>query len=843
MLAADAPLGSSALLRVAGLPIRYWLAGASSTLFAKVRQLERSKEGRRSSATELAERIGRQLVPHPARSREDRAFLLAIRRSLHRGDLLATVSRTRLARVSGFCERDEELMQALAAMADHDRTIAQLSAEIECDLALEHDRLLILSDQISHDSSVANALLRPQDGNRDPAELSRKSRRHRSEHEWRRISRAATSGTPRGWLSHVALVGIEADRLQPPAVSDRFTAQWTENVRAPRLALTNPPDDWPASDTRLALNPLRWDADGRLVCVVLDKNREQTHVSVQHTPLLDGIVAALNAATPTFGELAAAAGYSNRDEWLALRGFVRHLAVLGIVQSSAPPMIRVAREATPGETFADAAGAASDHGGWIDVYRYADGGISRNLARDVQRGLLQALRLLSVMRSDVAARASWPEPTSRRSWSFAEILRDDLAIDDTPPGSENTKNPESARSASSEPRLSRLLGELVEQAGSATEVVIDSTRLDEWGAEAGALNWPIDCLVRVPAPLARFTAVLEDTRPAGVLDARFADTLCDLHGGVPQVEAYRAFLRRLEQLTGILFVELLVPPLSDGAANAVRRPIYTRAWTGDPHADAYLRDDATAGTYIPLNEIAIRRVEGRLRADVGGQPIWPVYHATRTLEHPWSRVARVLLAAAPADLPGQSDGMTQVLGVLRTLLPERVMVPRISVSEGLVLSPAQWRLPSDHLWDRNASAQTKLRALIRLRDRYALPRWVYLLPGGHRSPVPCDLESLHVFRIVERCTTAGARVSVIEMLPAPDQLLVEDRAHRSGDRLASQLHLRFPCDEPAAAMANRVAPAVLLALGPPRPLTERSAALRQVAVGRHRTFDTQTTAQ
>ena len=36
-----------------------------------------------------------------------------------------------------------------------------------------------------------------------------------------------------------------------------------------------------------------------------------------------------------------------------------------------------------------------------------------------------------------------------------------------------------------------------------------------------------------------------------------------------------------EQLTGILFVELLLPPLQDGAANAVRRPVYTSAWTGD----------------------------------------------------------------------------------------------------------------------------------------------------------------------------------------------------------------------------------------------------------------------
>ncbi len=42
MLAGEAPLGCSALLRVAGLPIRYWLTGANPTLFGKVERLERN---------------------------------------------------------------------------------------------------------------------------------------------------------------------------------------------------------------------------------------------------------------------------------------------------------------------------------------------------------------------------------------------------------------------------------------------------------------------------------------------------------------------------------------------------------------------------------------------------------------------------------------------------------------------------------------------------------------------------------------------------------------------------------------------------------------------------------
>jgi hypothetical protein len=363
---------------------------------------------------------------------------------------------------------------------------------------------------------------------------------------------------------------------------------------------------------------------------------------------------------------------------------------------------------------------------------------------------------------------------------------------------------------------------LVERAGHASEIVIDSHLLDECGAASGVLNWPVDCLVQVPARGADFTAVLDSLWPPGLLDARFADTLVDMHRVIPHVEAYRAFLRRLEQLTGILFVELLAPPLTDGAANAVRRPIYTRAWTGDPHTEAYLRGDTNPGRYIPLNAIRIRRAGGRLRADVDGQPIWPVHHATRSFEPPWDRLARALLATAPLALPLDYHNMSHALTLLRTPWSEQPSVPRISVSGGIVLSPARWRVPPDQLWDSGASTTAKLRVLIRLRNRYSLPRWVYLDRGDQGPPVPCDLESLHAIRTIERCTTGSAPMNVIEMLPAPDQFLVIDRAHGRGDRLASQLQLRFPCDESATAMAMRVAQAVLAALGSPEPAPAES---------------------
>jgi len=717
MFASDSPLGCSALLRVAGLPIRYWLAGANPTLFEKVERLIRDEEVRHACAKQLAERIGQQLVPNPALSREDRVFLLGVRRTFHSGHQIAKVSRERLFKVSGLSDADGELLQDLVAMVDRDRAAAMLSAEVETDLAQERNRLLVFVPKATyHESQIAKALLGPPDEPGLGSQLSRKARRRRCEHEWRRIARAATGSTPRGWLSHVALLPIEsADWLpSPPAVTEQFTAQWMENVRARSLALTHPPDDWPARESRLAVNPLRWDVDGHFVCVVPDDNREHTQVAVRHTALLDAICTALGDAVHTFEDLAQALGCANHDEWLTLRGFVRHLVVLGILQPNSPPLVRLERRAMPGQTIADPAGLEVDKSGWVDVYRHAEAGISINVARDVQTGVLQVLRLLSLYRNSTPDLCRLALLTSDRSWSLTEILRAELGAGDKSMSNREDTEIVDDRSFLSVSGFDRLVTTVAERAGQGGELVIDSSLLDEYDAPNTGLSWPVDCLVRLPAHGAGFTAVLDQLLPSGMLDARFVDTLVDMHGTVPHLESYRAFLRELEQSTGILFVELLLPPLQDGAANAVRRPVYTSVWTGDPHTTAYLRSDTDPGRYLPLHAIRVRRINGRLRAEVDGQPLWPVYHATRSFSPPWDRVARVLLATAPLDVPWDFGHMIHSL----TRLPSQTAVPRISVSAGIVISPAQWRVSPDHLWDRDSPTTAKLRALIRLRNRY-----------------------------------------------------------------------------------------------------------------------------
>jgi hypothetical protein len=711
--------------------------------------------------------------------------------------------------MNGLSDGDAEVIEDLVATGDGDRAIAKLSSEIETDVANEEARLLLLPHEIQSESPVAHAILA--DDQEFEPQLSQKSRRHRNEHEWRCITRAATGCTPRGWLSHVALLTVEAvDWPSPLVVTEQLIALWTENIRA----VTTPahlPDDWPAPESRLALNPLRWNVNGSFVCIVADESREHTQLVVKHTALLEAICTASADAVLTFEELSQSLGCVSGDEWITLRGFVRHLALLGILQPSAPPEIRLERRASPGYTSNRSARLERDHSGWVDVYRYAEGGISAKFASDVQRGVSQVLRILSLVSDSTPTLLALALSGTERSWTSIEILRADLDAAEMPKSNrEDQKDLDEEVSQESSSGFDRLVSTIAQQATQCRELIIDSALLDGCGASNAQFTWPIDCLARVPARGAHFTAVLDQLWPSGMLDARFVDTLVDLHGAVPHVEAYRQFLQRLEDLTGILFVELLLPPLRDGAANAVRRPVYTSAWTGDPRAAAYLRAETHPGRYIPLNAIRIRRLAGRLRADVDGRPIWAVYHATRSFSPPWDRLARVLLATAPLELPWDFKRVVRAL----TLMPQRTVVPRISVSGGIVLSPAQWRVSPNELWDRGANTVAKIRALVRLRNRYSLPRWVYLDRAENQPPIACDLESVYAIRTIERCATDGSLLNVTEMLPAPNQFHVMDRAHSRADCLANQFHLRFPCDESATAMAARVAPAILSALGP-----------------------------
>lgn len=94
-------LGGTALLRMAGLPVRLWLAGGCPELFALLTTVEELAIDYRREAQVLAEKIGADLVPHPALNPLDRRELLKLRRDLHNGQRIPVRHATAIvARIS-----------------------------------------------------------------------------------------------------------------------------------------------------------------------------------------------------------------------------------------------------------------------------------------------------------------------------------------------------------------------------------------------------------------------------------------------------------------------------------------------------------------------------------------------------------------------------------------------------------------------------------------------------------------------------------------------------------------------------------------------------------------------
>jgi hypothetical protein len=803
----EGPLGSSAVLRVSGLPIRYWLDGANPSLFSNIACLDVYETAHRAEASHLAEWIGERIVPHRDLAPKDRAVVLALRRSLHRGD---PIGEPQYAAALGIVARLPGMDAAghadLIAFQARNVEFAGLKSKFSTELAAEEERLLGLPDKILAESSVARTLPGLGDWRPDSRSvpLSGRQSRRRFELAWRRITRATTVSTPRDWLSHIGLIEVYGTTHRTaPRVGASFFAQWTENVRSRRRALSNPPSGWPHPDSLLAVNPLHWDDGDRLHTVVLDQHDEPTQVSVRHTPLLDAIREQLSAGALTFDDVVRAIRPRIPDTRADLQGFVRHLVIVGILQPGEAPHARMESIDTTRPPLVEPNPTEPRADGWVDVYRTSAGGLSVPDAKRLQSGLLSVMRLLSFVNDNVGPTTSARE-VSTGAWLFTDLLRDELAGAKSRPQIDQVGH----RWTSDTPaggRYAGLLQGLLERSGDAPVLDIGSDVLDRLGAPDHPLRWPADFLLRVPSEAADFDAALDQIWPPGMLDARFAQTLSEVYASVPHVDAYRAFLNRLEELTGILIVEVLTPPLADGAANAVRRPVYTRAWTGDPHPAAYFGDATDPGRYIPLQAIRIRRIAGRLRAEVDGRSIWPVYHATRSFSPPWDRLARILLATAPDVLPWTYQRLDDTL----RLLPERNAVPRIMVGGSVVLSPAQWRIARADLWDKDAPTTTKLRVLGRLRDRLLLPRWLHLVPPDDEPRMACDLGSLHAIRAFERYADRWDPIIAIEMLPSPDRLWVADEAHRAGDLLGSELQFRLPVDETPSEMAARLAPDIV----------------------------------
>jgi len=295
----------------------------------------------------------------------------------------------------------------------------------------------------------------------------------------------------------------------------------------------------------------------------------------------------------------------------------------------------------------------------------------------------------------------------------------------------------------------------------------------------------------------RDTTVLDQIAPAGLLDARFLPALAKLGESLPQASAYRRFLQQLS--ASVPCVEVLAPPLSSRAANAVRRPCYTTLWTGDPNRSGYLAEgDAD---YLPLADITLRRVGSAVIAEGPRGPIWPVMHTARVVPPPWGTVVELLMLASPQPERTFWRSMPYALAAF----PDRDQLPRITVGGGaLVISLAQWRIRADELWRHDDPLPVKARALAAVRRSRSLPRLVHVTPGPHVEAVGVDMASLNTLRLLDRWTNRGVTNFLVREFPTDVSTVDAATAGVHAAELLLRLPAQSSAEQVAAAVLNRL---------------------------------------
>jgi hypothetical protein len=341
------------------------------------------------------------------------------------------------------------------------------------------------------------------------------------------------------------------------------------------------------------------------------------------------------------------------------------------------------------------------------------------------------------------------------------------------------------------------------QAGSGGVADISPAILDAAGAPAQPFTWPADVTVR---PLGPGQWVLDNTAPAGVLDARFIEMLEWLQGPVAHAVAYREFLSELDRRTGIRSVELLIPPQAERAANAVRRPRYVGAWSGDPDPGIYGRSwcgrGPSAPQFIPLADLSVQRTGDQILVMANGKPVRVLSHATRTAQGPWRLLASLLVDSAQRQLRACP------LRWSLTAFGGRNWLPRITVAGSVVLSPAQWRISDTELWDPAESELARVRGLIRLSERRGVPRWVFVSAQPGAKPLPCDLESLRALPVLEQAAATGPPGLVLqEMLPPPSDNRLSQASGEPDDLVTAELMIRLPAEPHMSSLAAPSCPA------------------------------------
>ncbi len=810
------PTPGAALLRFGALPIRDWLAGSAPALLAAVADLADETAAHRAEAASAASRIGELLVPHPALAPGHRMTALAVRRALHRDGDPPTPALRELVDATEALPGTADLAATLTALGKAAARLRDRRTELTAAVAAEQDRLLDLPWRLLHGTAAGRAAARGGDlavyddiAARVEAgqDWTGKRMRQRGDYLWRMLTRGSTRATPRGWLAHVAILTEEPGGWSGPGplpVRADAAADQVDNLDARRASAGTGAALLADPDGRVAVAPLcRTEPDAVREWVVdAEHGGRLREVRLRRTAVLDAVLAALTAGSRAAAELLDELAGPARDRRTALLRFLAHLTDLGVLQVTVPER-RSLHGWRPIGDLGDIDAAQAGPEEFVDVYRRTGIGVDTAHADRLRESACRALRVLALIETDEpdpppgppACLGAEPRPILDVAAELVGACVDvgvDISVErphhhDWPA----PRNPDSGYAA-----VVARLTERFDRHGS-DPVELDATLLAGFDVEPVRGDWPVDVLIR-PMHATGLFGVLAQVAPAGVLDARFVPALTGLDGEPPQAGAHRRFLR--ERASGGTTVEVLFPPLRRRAANAVRRPGYTTAWTGDPDWTGYCTHPP--GTYLPLSDITLRVEDGAVVAEAGGRRIWPVCHTARVAPPPWDTIHALLMFAS--GQPRRSSWRS--LAYSLPAWPDRTSVPRLTLG-GLVLTPAQWRVPVSELWARTDPAMDKLLGLVALRRRLGLPRWCAAVADVHEEPIAVDLDGLLAVRVLDRLAAASATGTVLltELLPRPDQLPVRDLSTDSA--CWSELLLRLPATADHPAPRSRRPPA------------------------------------
>lgn len=797
-------IGSGALLRVAALPLHSYAQAGSPELFDQLFRLDAQTTSYAATARAAAADLGKILIPRSGLSAGERGTVLALRRALHKGDLVDGDQTRQVATLAASQGADAELaarLKGLAHRAEELRSAADMAAAA---VAAELDRLLGLPWRLLHGHPAGRLALTEGDipASADVAARladgepwTTKRMRQRDDYLWRMIARGSTRSTPRGWLAHSVALTVASSGWTAGTqilIEDLAAVQVTQNIdhilaKADQLATGQPGDDVTVSRA-----PLAWiEADCLLAWQLKGEERTSLTLSrLRRTGLLDAIWDRLAGGPERLTDLVRELVGQDEAGAVALARFLAQLTLAGACQIARPPTASRSGLTSLSRVRPAAALTATD--GYRDVYRSARVPLAQAHGADLAEAVALALRVMAC-----AERGAEPTPAKLPA-SLAEEPR--LLLDvaaDCVHGEEDigahVHRHDWQVPATGDPGYRRMHAWLTAQLpgpadGDGKSIDIDAATLDAWDLPQACPGWPTDVLVRPMAGgAAGPIAVLSALSPAGVLDARFLPTLGGIGEPLPQAVAYQLFLDRLSGLTGVPFVEVLIPPLSARAANAVRRPCYTRYWTGDPDPSCYF-DAVRPSAYLPLAAITIRREGQAVVAEHDGFRIWPVIHTARVASGPWL-IVRTLLSLASPQLDRQS---WRSLSYSLPAWPDRDHIPRITVGGKLVLTAGQWRVRRGDLGSPQDRLADRARALATLRRARSLPRWVTIMADNHDEPVVADLDSLRTLRTVDRVPSRNETLIFTELIPGPDELPVRDLAEPSGQGHWAELLLRLP---------------------------------------------------